>query len=193
MHGLIDPGFADPPERSAARAELELPKRGSLVVISAAGWSAGDLQGAVETALHYTADTIVVLTGDDEHARAVLSESFGEEERVQVEEFAGKRVALMAAADILIHSAAGPAVLEALMCDCRVIAYGRSRGRARINNAAFEELGMVVVARDRTRLAHALVAALNAPPLDRPLADLPAAADLVLGLAEPLPAPAPPA
>ena len=185
VHGLIDPGFANPPERNDARIELELSKRGSLVVISGAGIA--DLTGAIETALHYTPDTIIVLTGDNAQARACAEAAFGDgdEARVKVQAFAENMVTLLAAADVLIHSTAGPTVLEALMCDCHVIAYGRGHGRARINNRAYEELGMVAVAPDRTALAHALVAALNAPPSDAESPELPAAADLVCELALP--------
>ncbi len=188
VHGLTDPRFTDPPERGAARAELELPARGSLVVVSGGGWGVGDLPGAIETALHYTADTIVVLTGNNEKARARLEARFGDEERVQIWGFTDKMVTLLAAADVLIHSTAGLTVLEALMCDCRVISYGWSRGHVRINNKAYEELGIVAVARNRSQLAHELVAAMNAPPLDDAVPDLPAAADLVLALSEGEPA-----
>jgi UDP-N-acetylglucosamine:LPS N-acetylglucosamine transferase len=182
VHGLTDLRFTEPPERGAARAELELPARGSLVVVSGGGWGVGDLDGAIETALHYTADTIVVLTGSNAKARARLQAAFGDVERVQVWGFTDKMVTLLAAADILIHSTAGLTVLEALMCDCKVISYGWSRGHVRINNRMYEELGMVAVARNRTELAHAIVAALNAPPSAPAVADLPQAADLVLGL-----------
>jgi UDP-N-acetylglucosamine:LPS N-acetylglucosamine transferase len=185
VHGLTDLRFTAPPERSAARAELELPARGSLVVVSGGGWGVGDLHGAIETALHYTADTIVVLTGNNERTRQRLQEQFGAEDRVQIWGFTDKMVTLLAAADILIHSTAGLTVLEALMCDCRVISYGWSRGHVRINNKAYEELGLVAVARNRSQLAHAIVAALNAPPSDAAIPDLPQAADLVLALAEP--------
>ena len=188
VHGLTDLRFTDPPERGAARAELELPSRGSLVVVSGGGWGVGDLPGAIETAIHYTADTIVVLTGDNAKAKARLEVEFGDEERVQIWGFTDKMVTLLAAADILIHSTAGLTVLEALMCDCKVISYGWARGHIRVNNRAYEELGMVAVARNRSQLAHAIVAALNAPPSAIKLPDLPQAADLVLALADREPA-----
>ena len=126
-----------------------------------------------------------MLTGDNAKAHARLKAQFAGEERVQIWGFTDKMVTLLAAADILIHSTAGLTVLEALMCDCRVISYGWARGHVRINNRAYEELGLVAVARNRSQLAHALVAALNAPPSDAAIPDLPQAADLVLGLARP--------
>lgn len=184
VHGLTDPGFVDPPDRAAARAELDLPGRGSLVVVSGGGWGVGDLEGAIETAIHYTADTIVVLTGSNTKARERLTATFADVERVRIWGFTDKMVLLLAAADILIHSTAGLTVLEALMCDCKVISYGWSRGHVRINNRAYEELGLVAVARNRTQLAHAIVAALNAPPSDGAVPDLPQAADLVLAQCE---------
>jgi UDP-N-acetylglucosamine:LPS N-acetylglucosamine transferase len=188
VHGLTDLRFCDPPERSAARAELELPARGSLVVVSGGGWGVGDLQGATDTALHYGADTVVVLVGHNERARERMLGAYDEDARVQVWGFTDRMVSLLAAADVLIHSTAGLTVLEALMCDCRVVSYGWARGHIRINNRAYERLGMVAVAKTRPQLAHALIHALAAPPLGPQVPDLPAAADLVLGLAEREPA-----
>ena len=191
VHGLTDPRFTDPPDRSAARAELELPARGSLVVVSGGGWGVGDLEGATETALHYGADTVVVLVGRNERRRAELAGAYAHDDRVQVWGFSDRMVTLLAAADVLIHSTAGLTVLEALMCDCRVISYGWERGHIRINNRAYEQLGMVSVARNRPQLAHALIHALAAPPVGPRAPDLPAAADLVLGLTRHAPAAAP--
>lgn len=183
VHGLTDPRLQDPPERNAARTELELPTRGSLVVVSGGARGAGDLASAIETALHYSADTIVVLTGANTAARERLREAFGEHERVRVQGFADDIVTLLAAADVLIHSTAGPVVLDARLCDCRVVSFGWRRGPVRASDRAYERLDFVSVARTRTELAHELVAALNAPPGHVAIPELPAAADLVLALA----------
>jgi processive 1,2-diacylglycerol beta-glucosyltransferase len=188
VHGLTDLRFCAPPERSAARTELELSTRGSLVVVSGGGWGVGDLQGATDTALHYGADTVVVLVGHNEGARERLQAAYAEDGRVQIWGFTDRMVTLLSAADVLIHSTAGLTVLEALMCDCRVISYGWARGHIRINNRAYEQLGMVAVAKNRPQLAHALIHALAAPPLGPQVPELPAAADSVLGLAEREPA-----
>ena len=191
VHGLTsDPRFTDPPERNVAREELGLPTRGSLVVVSGGGWAVGDLTGATDTALHYGADTVVVLVGHEEAARARMDAAYGDDDRVHVWGFTDRMVLLLCAADVLIHATAGLTVLEALMCDCRVISYGWPRGHIRANDRAYQRLGMAAVARNRPQLAHALVHALAAPPLGPQLPELPAAADLVLGLAarEPVPA-----
>ena len=189
VHGLTsDPRFTDPPERNVAREELGLSTRGSLVVVSGGGWGVGDLRGATDTALHYSAGTVVVLVGSNETARARMEEAYGDNERVQIWGFTDKMLLLLAAADVLIHATAGLTVLEALMCDTRVISYGWPRGHIRFNNRAYERLGMVAVAKTRPQLAHALVHAINAPPLGPQLPELPAAADLVLGMAEREPA-----
>ena len=124
VHGLTDPRLQDPPERNAARTDLGLPTRGSLVVVSGGARGAGDLATAIETALHYSADTIVVLTGDNTAARDRLRATFGEHERVKVQGFAEDMVTLLAAADVLVHSTAGPVVLDARLCDCRVVSFG---------------------------------------------------------------------
>jgi hypothetical protein len=188
VHGLTDLRFCDPPERTAARTELELPTRGALVVVSGGRRGVGDLPAATDTALHYGAGTVVVLVGDNERARARMLARYAGHDRVRIWGVTDKMVTLLAAADVLIHSTAGLTVLEALMCDCRVISYGWERGHIRINNRAYAELGMVSVARNRPQLAHALVHALAAAPLGPRVPDLPAAADLVLGLTEREPA-----
>lgn len=183
VHGLTDLRFRDPPPRAAAREQLGLPARGSLVIVSGGGWGIGDLSGATDTALHYGADTVVVLAGHNAGARERMLAAYGADERVRVWGFTDRMVELLAAADVLIHSTAGLTVLEALMCDCRVISYGWARGHIRVNNAAYERLGMVDVARDRRQLAHALIAALAAPPSGFGAPDLPTAAELVVALA----------
>ncbi|MDP2710223.1 MAG: hypothetical protein Q8O56_03305 [Solirubrobacteraceae bacterium] len=187
VHGLTDPRFGDPPERLAARAELELPSRGALVVVSGGGWGVGDLRGATDTALHYGANTVVVLVGYNDGAREQMQAAYGADDRVQVWGFTDRMVTLLSAADVLIHSTAGLTVLEALICDCRVISYGWARGHIRPNNTAYERLGMVSVAKNRPQLAHALVHALAAPPVGPQRRELPTAAELVLGLVEPVP------
>ncbi|MEA2218575.1 MAG: processive 1,2-diacylglycerol beta-glucosyltransferase [Solirubrobacteraceae bacterium] len=188
VHGLTDPRFTDPPERGAAREQLGLPSRGSIVVVSGGGWGVGDLPAAIDTARHYSADIVIVLTGNNAALRERLQAAYGDDERVQVWGFTDEMVTLLSAADVLIHSTAGLTVLEALMCDCRVISFGWARGHIRVNNRAYERLGMVSVATSRPQLAHALVAALAAPRLGPQVPDLPAAADLVLALAEREPA-----
>lgn len=184
VHGLTsDQRFTDPPERNVAREELGLPTRGSLVVVSGGGWGVGDLRGATDTALHYGANTVVVLVGHNETTRARMEAVYGPDERVQVWGFTDRMLLLLSAADVLIHATAGLTVLEALMCDCRVVSYGWPRGHIRDNDRAYERLDMVAVARNRPQLAHALVQALAAPPLGPQLPELPQAADLVLELA----------
>ena len=183
VHGLTDPRFEHPPELAAAREELGLPARGVVVVVSGGGWGVGDLRGATDAALHYGGGTVIVLAGTNERTHKTMSDAYAGDDRVQVWGFTDKMVTLLAAADVLIHSTAGLTVLEALMCDCRVISYGWARGHIRVNNRAYEELGLVAVARNRPQLAKALVEAILSPRLGPQIPDLPAAADLVLDLA----------
>jgi UDP-N-acetylglucosamine:LPS N-acetylglucosamine transferase len=182
VHGLTDLRFVTPPPRAQARADLGLAEEGRLVVVSGGGWGVGDLRGATDDALAAGAATVIVLVGYNDGARARLQEAYAADERVQVWGFTDRMVTLLAAADVLVHSTAGLTVLEALMCGCRVVSYGWARGHIRINNRAYERLGMAAVARDRPALSRALSEALAAPPLGPQVPDLPAAAGLVLGL-----------
>jgi UDP-N-acetylglucosamine:LPS N-acetylglucosamine transferase len=182
VHGLTDLRFVTPPPRAAARADLGLEPEGRLVVVSGGGWGVGDLRGATDDALAAGAATVIVLVGHNAGAKIRLEEAYAADERVQIWGFTDRMVTLLAAADVLVHSTAGLTVLEALMCGSRVISYGWARGHIRINNRAYERLGMVAVARDRPALARALSEALAAPPLGPQVPDLPAAAERVLGL-----------
>jgi UDP-N-acetylglucosamine:LPS N-acetylglucosamine transferase len=182
VHGLTDLRFVPPPPRATARADLGLAPDGALAVVSGGGWGVGDLRGATDDALAAGAATVIVLVGHNARARARLQDAYAADERVQVWGFTDRMVPLLAAADVLVHSTAGLTVLEALMCGCRVVSYGWARGHIRANNRAYERLGMAAVARDRPALARALREALAGPPLGPPVPDLPAAAELVLGL-----------
>jgi processive 1,2-diacylglycerol beta-glucosyltransferase len=184
VHGLTDLRFVTPPSRTHARAELGLADdAGRLVVVSGGGWGVGDLRGATDDALAAGAATVIVLVGYNEAAKARLQEAYAADARVQIWGFTDRMITLLAAADVLVHSTAGLTVLEALMCGARVISYGWARGHIRINNRAYERLGMVTVARDRAALRPALRDALAARPLGPQVPDLPRAAGLVLALA----------
>ena len=183
VHGLTDLRFASPPPREQARADLGLAADGGrLVVVSGGGWGVGDLRGATDDALAAGAGTVIVLVGHNAGAKARLEEAYAADARVQVWGFTDRMVTLLSAADVLVHSTAGLTVLEALMCGARVISYGWARGHIRINNRAYERLGMVAVARDRAALARALRDALAAPPLGPQVPELPLAAGRVLAL-----------
>jgi UDP-N-acetylglucosamine:LPS N-acetylglucosamine transferase len=184
VHGLTDPRFLQPPDRDAARAELGVPLGRPLVVVSGGGWGVGDLRGASDAALQSGAAKLVVLAGNNEKAKAQLELAYESEGgRVEIWGFTDRMPTLLAGANVLVHSTAGLTVLEALMCGCRVISYGWHRGHIRVNNEAYERLGMATVAKGRPALSKALRHAIAAGPLPPNVPDLPAAADLVLALA----------
>ncbi|HEX8157326.1 MAG TPA: glycosyltransferase [Solirubrobacteraceae bacterium] len=183
VHGLTDPRFLDPPDRDEARAKLGVPLGRPLVVVSGGGWGVGDLRGASDAALQSGAAKLIVLVGNNDKAKAQLEEAYEPEgERVEIWGFTDRMPTVLAAANVLVHSTAGLTVLEALMCGCRVISYGWHRGHIRVNNQAYERLGMASVARGRPALSKALRHAIAAGPLPRNVPELPAAADLVLAL-----------
>jgi len=183
VHGFSDLRFTQPPERAAARRELGLPADGAIVVVSGGGWGVGDLRGATQAALQAGAGTVVVLVGNSEAARLRMEDAYVGDARVRVWSFTDRMVALLSAADVLVHATAGLTVLEAMMCGCRVISYGWAYGHIKTNNRAYERLGMASVARNRPALDRALRAAIAAQPLPRAVPDLPHAADAVLTLA----------
>ncbi len=184
VSGLTDPAFLAPTDSVAARALLELPAEGDVVVVSGGGWGVGDLAGAVRVALEISGLTVVCLAGTSAGLHAELSRSFAGEPRAQVWGFTDRMSDLLAAADVLVHSTAGLTVLEAQIRGTRVISYGWGKGHIRANNHAYERLGMAAVARTPDQLRVALRDALAHPVApDDALRRLPAAADEVLALA----------
>jgi UDP-N-acetylglucosamine:LPS N-acetylglucosamine transferase len=185
VRGLYEPEMLEPIDAAGARAALGLPADGPIVLVSGGGWGVGDLAGGVRTALASTDAFVVALCGRNEKVRARLDRRFRRESRVRVTGYTEEMSEHMAAADVLVHSSAGLTVLEGLIRGCTVISYGWGVAHVRVNNRAYERHHLAVVARSRRQLARALPGALarRATP-DGSFADLPGAADVVLGLAE---------
>jgi len=175
VRGLTDPRFYEP----LTRAEAEAP----VVAVSGGGWGVGDLEGAVTEVLGITLVTVLCLCGRNEEVRAQIAERFATD-RVRALGFIDDMPALLAGADVIVHSTAGLTVLEALMLGCRVVSYGAGIGHVRVNNRAFERLGLATVVRERGGLRAAVEQALAAPRRSRveEFAALPEARDLVLDL-----------
>jgi processive 1,2-diacylglycerol beta-glucosyltransferase len=189
VRGLTDPRFLAPPQPHEARAALDLPTDGQIVLVSGGGWGVGDLERGTLTALELeSVAAVVCLCGRNDELRSALARRFSAEPRVRVEGFTNRMPEWLSAADILVHSTGGLTVLEALMCGCRVISFGWGRGHVRLNNRAFERFGLAAVARNDDELRSALRAGLAHPiEPDRSFAELPSAASLVLSLAHVLP------
>jgi len=193
VRGLTSPDFYEPRDRGEARAALDLPAEGPVVLVSGGGWAVGDLAGAVEAARNAGAFT-VMLAGRNDDVRASLSTRFAADDQVRVLGFTDRMSDFMVAADALVHGTAGLTVLEALMRGCAPISYGWGVAHIRVNNDAYRRHGLARVATTRDELRDALTAAL-ADPLapDHSFLELPDAADAVLELikgVEPARAPA---
>jgi processive 1,2-diacylglycerol beta-glucosyltransferase len=184
VSGFTSPGFERKLDPATARAALDLPASGPVVVVSGGGWAVGDLEGAISVALETPWATVVCLAGRNDEVRAELDVAFAGEQRVRLLPFTDRIAELFAAADVLVHSTAGLTVLEALISGCRVISYGWGHGHVRVNNHAFIRFGLAEVATDRAQLRAALERALAAPREPEPqLAELPPAAGAVYELA----------
>lgn len=181
VRGLNDPCFADPPSCETARRALDLPPEGQVVVVSGGGWAVGDLGGAAAEALALPGAFVVVLCGSRVEVRSRIEARFAGSGRVRALGFTDRMPAVLAAADVLIHSTAGLTVMEALITGCPVISYGWGRGHIRANNTAFARHGMAQVARTRAELRVALRRALAADTVpDQTFRALPTAAQVVL-------------
>jgi processive 1,2-diacylglycerol beta-glucosyltransferase len=183
VRGLTRPEFAEPCDPPAARAALDLPADGKVVLVSGGGWGVGDLESAVDTALDLDVAVVVCLCGRNESLRARLAARYAGEERVRLVGFTEQMSEWLGAGDALIHSTGGLTVLEAHVRGCPTISYGWGRGHIRANNAAFRRYGFAEVVQTKGELDRALRGALatrHAPGVA--LAALPSAASLVLAL-----------
>src|SRR4051794_2221454 len=183
--GMTSPAFDTPVDEAQARAALELPARGGVVIVSGGGWGVGDMEGAIATALEVDDVTaVVVLCGRSEALKGRLGARFAGESRVQLWGFTERMSELMGAADALVHSTAGLTVLEAWIRGCRPISYGWGVAHIRLNNQAFERFGIAEVAPDRAALRVALKRALAAPRRPHPeYGEQPSAASEILAAA----------
>ena len=182
---LLDERYFQPLDRAAARVQLGLPLDSPVVVVSGGGWGMGDLTGAVEVARGLPdAGFVVAVAGHNERAHAALTERFGQDQSVHVLGFSHQMPELLMAADAVIHTTGGTTALEARAVGCPLINYGSGVAHVRAHARALERLGIAQWARDRRALEPALWRALSAgrrPPAA--FADLPAAADVVVGAA----------
>jgi UDP-N-acetylglucosamine:LPS N-acetylglucosamine transferase len=185
VRGLTRPQYDAPPMRAAARAALELPAEGPVVVVSGGGWGIGDVERAARTVLAIPGATAVCLCGTNAGLRRRIAAAFDSDGRVRTEGFTERMPEWLAAADVLVHSTAGLTVLEAQLCGTWAISYGWGIAHIRTNNRAYRHFGLAAVAATDAELATALNAALAAPrPRDPAFAQLPGAAEAIREVVE---------
>jgi processive 1,2-diacylglycerol beta-glucosyltransferase len=181
---LISAEFLEPRCPTDSRRALGLPEDGRMVVVSGGGWGVGDIAGAVTEFVKVPEVTsIVCLAGRNEQLQRRLEDVFAAEGRVHVYGFTDQMPAILAAADVLVHSTGGVTCLEARAAGTPVVSYGLPVGHARLNTREMAALDLVRLANDTDELrAHVQAtfaeAAEGAP--DAGQADDPAAVDLVL-------------
>jgi UDP-N-acetylglucosamine:LPS N-acetylglucosamine transferase len=155
------PAFLEPRDRAAARAALDLPAEGTVIVVSGGGWGVGDLVGAARTALEVEDATVLCLCGHNDRVRALVQAQLGGDPRLRVMGFTKQMSDVLGAADALIHSSAGLTVLEAIIRGCPVISYGFGYGHVRESNRALERFGLAQVVKNVEQLKPALDRALE--------------------------------
>ena len=185
VNGLTKPAFFAAPSRTAGRRALGVVGETRVVAVSGGGWGVGDLAGAARIALTVPDVMVVCLCGRNDALKDRLETLFADERRVRVLGFVQEMAAVLAGADVLVHSTAGLTVLEATMLGCRVVSYGWGVGHIRVNNRAFVRHAIAEVAQSESELRSAIERGLAAPrrPSAARFAELPSAASLVLELA----------
>ncbi len=180
---LISAEFLEPRCPSEARAALDLPEEGRMVVVSGGGWGVGDIVGAVREFVRTPEVTsIVCLAGRNEPLQEKLSAMFADEPRVHVYGFTDKMPELLAAADVLVHSTGGVTCLEARAAGTPVVSYGLPVGHARLNTRAMAALDLLRLANDKNELREHVQASFADEALEEesPGASEPAAVEVVL-------------
>jgi UDP-N-acetylglucosamine:LPS N-acetylglucosamine transferase len=158
------PAFLEPRDRTAARAALDLPAEGTVIVVSGGGWGVGDLVGATRVALEVPDATVLCLCGHNDRVRDLVSAQLGGDPRLRVMGFTKQMGDVLGAANALVHSSAGLTVLEAIIRGCPVISYGFGYGHVRASNSALERFGLGQVVKDRDQLKPAIDRALAMQP-----------------------------
>jgi UDP-N-acetylglucosamine:LPS N-acetylglucosamine transferase len=143
---LIAAEFLEPRGREAAREELGLPLDGKVIVVSGGGWGVGDIAGAVDELSQIPDATLVCLAGKNDLIRDKLGSRFAGNPAVRVLGFTDQMPAILAAADVLVHSTGGVTCLEAMARGCPVVSYGLPVGHAKINTQAMADLDLVRLA-----------------------------------------------
>lgn len=185
---LIDPRFLAAASAAECRRTLGLPSAGRVIVISGGGWAVGDLPAAIKIALAQPDVHVLCLTGRDREAERRLNEVFADESGLTVLGFTERMPELLCAADVLIHTTAGMTALEALACDCPVVAFDPPPGHPRLNSRAMARAGLLTNAEGRDALCAALQSFVSGPRPAQPDAPTgrPDAASTLLA-ARPLP------
>lgn len=188
----VRPEFFAPGPRDRMRAELGVEPGTALVLVSGGGWGAGDLAGVLEACLALRDIRMLALAGRNEPLRAELAARYGSDARVTVLGFTDRMRDLLWAADAFISTTAGTSCIEAQLCGCPAVTYGFAFGHVRDNTRALAERGLARCAGSPRELREAVRAALagGRQPIP-PLAELPSAADLTVGLASRRDQPAP--
>lgn len=181
---LVDPRFLTPTSQAQARASLELPPVGAVVVVSGGGWGIGDVVGAAEEALTQVGPDgfVLCLAGRNERLLDELRGRFAADPRVRVLGFTHQMPELLSAADVLVHTTGGTTALEARISGCPLINYGRGVAHVRAHARALQAQSVAEWAPRRRDLGGALARTLIAgrsQPLD--VTSLPDAVDVSLG------------
>lgn len=167
----VDPAFAAPLSRAAARAEFGLTGGRPVVVQSAGGHGVGPLEDVYRSLLASSVPSeIVVVCGRNEEARRKLSAIRApSRHRAKILGFTEKMRTLMAAADLLVTKPGGLTVSEALASSLPMALINPIPGQEERNADFLLENGAAVKANSPAALTVKVESALSSP---RKLADM---------------------
>ena len=150
-------GFADAPDRDAARGTLGLPSDAFVALLVGGVLGIGDLEGAAACALGSGALAMVV-TGENAQLKRRLERRFVGQANARILGWRDDMPALMAAADCLVQNAGGMTCLEAIEVGLPIIFFDPIRGHGELNADVMEGEGLARVARTQKELRRLLAA-----------------------------------
>lgn len=147
----IDPVFAAPPSRAAARASLGLAAEGGpVILVLSGGFGVGDVATAVRAALRsHPAARVVAVAGRNEALHGKLRAMRAPSGKALLPfGFVRDVERLMGAADVVVTKAGGLTVSEALACSLPIVVTSPIPGQEDRNADFLLESGAAILAKD---------------------------------------------
>jgi len=146
-----------PGDRSAARAEFDLPKDGFVALVSCGVFGFGSVESAAKVLLAADPEiTVVVACARNERLRERLLAGGDHNGRLRALGWVDNMPALTLASDVVVTNAGGATSLEALACGRPILMYQPIAAHGRANALLMAEAGLAEVCPDPSSLADAV-------------------------------------
>lgn len=161
----IDPIFAQPVDRTAARISLGLDQAKTTLLLSAGALGVGPTELIVERLKHLRHDVqTIVICGKSEEVRARVEAAIaGAEEKFRVLGYTDRMHELMRMSDLFIGKPGGLTTSEALACGLPMAIFSPIPGQEERNSDHLLEKGIAIKCNELTTLPFKIDQVLDAP------------------------------